>query len=91
MTYVITGACAGTCNTACVDACPVDCIEGPFSREAMRGGRLQMFINPNECICCNACVSECPVDAIVLDTDASAADLDRNAEFFRLKDGIVQG
>jgi NAD-dependent dihydropyrimidine dehydrogenase PreA subunit len=83
MTYVITQACAGTCNTGCLDVCPVDCIVGPLARDAMRGGPLQMFIDPDECIECNACVSECPVDAIVLDTDADPADIGRNAAFFR--------
>lgn len=87
MSYVITRACEGTCNTACVDVCPVDCIVGPLPREQMRGGPLQLFIEPDECICCNACVSECPVDAIVLDTDAPADDLARTAAFFR---GIVR-
>ena len=28
MTYVITQTCVATCDTACVDVCPVDCIEG---------------------------------------------------------------
>ncbi|MEO8551952.1 MAG: 4Fe-4S binding protein [Kofleriaceae bacterium] len=83
MTYVISRACAGTCNTACVDVCPVDCIAGPLGRDAMRGGALQMFIDPDECTSCGACVSECPVDAIVLDTDADLADIERNARFFR--------
>jgi NAD-dependent dihydropyrimidine dehydrogenase PreA subunit len=86
MTYVITQTCAGTCDTACVDVCPVDCIVGPLAREAMRGGSLQMFIDPDECTSCGACVSECPVDAIVLATDASPADIARTTQFFR---GIV--
>ncbi len=53
--YVITEACIGTKNTACVGVCPVDCIydEGE-----------QYLINPEECIDCSMCMPECPVEAI---------------------------
>ena len=55
MPYVITEACIGTKDRACVDVCPVDCIyEGPD----------QLFIHPDECIDCGACEPECPVEAI---------------------------
>jgi ferredoxin len=55
MPYVITEACIGTKDRACVDVCPVDCIyEGPD----------QLFIHPDECIDCGACVPACPVEAI---------------------------
>jgi len=55
MPYVITEACVGTKDRACVDVCPVDCIyEGPD----------QLFIHPDECIDCGACESVCPVSAI---------------------------
>ena len=30
MTFIITEPCIGTCDTACVDVCPVDCIHGPI-------------------------------------------------------------
>ena len=55
MAYVITEACIGTKNTACVSACPVDCIydEGEH-----------YIINPEECIDCSMCMPECPVEAI---------------------------
>lgn len=95
MTYVITQKCIGTCDTACVDVCPMDCIVGPVpldqlraipARErATRHPGIQMFIDPDECINCGACVAECPVDAIYLDTDVPAAhreDIQRNAKFF---------
>lgn len=29
MTYVIAEPCVSTCDTACVEVCPVDCIHGP--------------------------------------------------------------
>ena len=50
MAYVITEPCIGTKDSACVDVCPVDCI--------------QLFIHPDECIDCGACVPACPVEAI---------------------------
>ena len=30
MSYIIGKACEGTCDTACVEVCPVDCIHGPL-------------------------------------------------------------
>ena len=60
MPYVITEACIGTKDGACVDVCPVDCIyEGPD----------QLFIHPDECIDCGACEPECPVTAIFPEED----------------------
>ena len=79
MTYVITTKCVGTCDTACVDVCPADCIHGPVSPE-------QMFIDPDACTGCGACVAVCPVDAIYDEDDVPAEhrdDIARNARFFR--------
>jgi len=53
--YVITEACIGTKNTACVGACPVDCIYDAGDH---------FVINPAECIDCSMCMPECPVEAI---------------------------
>ena len=36
MAYVITQKCVGTCDTACVDVCPCDCIIGPVPLEQLR-------------------------------------------------------
>jgi NAD-dependent dihydropyrimidine dehydrogenase PreA subunit len=94
MAHVITQRCAGTCDTACVEVCPVDCIHGPIDLKAIRstpaGERarlgLQLFIDPDECTDCGACLPECPVEAIYLDTalpDQHAGDGERNAAFFR--------
>ena len=58
MTYVITEACIGTKNTACIAACPVDCIYDAGDH---------FMINPEECIDCGLCDPECPVDAIYPD------------------------
>lgn len=96
MTYVITKKCAGTCDSACVDVCPVECIAGPVPIDdlravpaAERGRRfpdLQLFIDPDECICCGACLEECPAAAIYPVEEVPAEhrdDIDRNAAFFK--------
>jgi hypothetical protein len=36
MAYVITEPCVGTCDTACVNPCPVDCIHGPLPLDELR-------------------------------------------------------
>ena len=68
MAYVIAEPCINTKDTACVDACPVDCIhprkdEPEFETEEM------LYIDPEECIDCEACVPECPVEAIFAEDD----------------------
>jgi ferredoxin len=63
MTFIITEPCIGTKDTACVDACPVDCIH-PRDDEDEFESEEQLYIDPEECIDCGACVPECPVEAI---------------------------
>ena len=63
MTYVIAEPCIGTKDTACVDACPVDCIH-PRNDEPNFAEISQLFIDPTNCIDCGACEPECPVEAI---------------------------
>ncbi len=100
MPHVITRQCQGTCDTACVNVCPVDCIHGPIPLEriaavppearAERLSGLQLFINPDECICCGACQDECPVSAIYEEELVPARyrdDIRRNAAFFGLAPG----
>jgi len=98
MSYIIGKACEGTCDTACVDVCPVDCIHGPIDIdgmgkevEGMTEAELEgmmLYINPAECIDCGACLPECPVEAIA-DSEEAAIKMDgtdeyvkRNYEFF---------
>jgi len=75
MSFIIGKKCVSTCDTACVDVCPVDCIHGPIDidgagteveklREEGKLEGLQLFINPEECIDCGACVPACPPDAV---------------------------
>ena len=63
MAYVIAEPCIGTKDTACVDACPVDCIH-PKKDEAAYADSEMLYIDPIECIDCGACVPVCPVSAI---------------------------
>ena len=73
MTFIIVDPCVGTCDTACVDVCPVDCIHGPFDKtgagaevhaDGFNPEGLQLYIDPEECIDCAACEPESPVEAI---------------------------
>ena len=61
MPYVITEACIGVKDKACVDVCPVDCIYE---------GDRKLYINPRECIDCGACEPACPESAIFTDFKA---------------------
>ncbi len=63
MAYVIAEPCIGTKDTACVDACPVDCIHPRKDEAAFEEVKL-IYIDPVECIDCGACVPVCPVSAI---------------------------
>ncbi len=63
MAYVIAEPCIGVKDTACVGACPVDCIH-PRKDEAGFDSSAQLYIDPQECIDCGACVPVCPVSAI---------------------------
>ncbi len=63
MAYIIAEPCIGTKDTACVDACPVDCIH-PKKDEPEYESAEQLYIEPVECIDCGAGVPVCPVTAI---------------------------
>ena len=63
MAYVIAEPCIGTKDSACVDACPVDCIH-PKKDEAGFDDVEIIYIDPVECIDCGACVPVCPLSAI---------------------------
>ncbi len=63
MAYVIAEPCIGTKDTACIDACPVDCIH-PKKDAPNFAEHNMIYIDPVECIDCGACVPVCPVSAI---------------------------
>src|SRR4030081_3665956 len=62
VTYVITEACSGEKNGACVDVCPAACIHTTPDAP-------QNYIDPEICIECEQCVLVCPVNAVFLDVD----------------------
>jgi len=90
MSFIIGSKCVSTCDTACVEVCPVDCINGPIDVDG--GGSevatldnvegLQLYINPDECIDCGACVPECPPDAI-FETEEECIEAEGNDESVR--------
>ncbi|RPI26086.1 MAG: ferredoxin family protein [Acidobacteria bacterium] len=63
MAFIICQPCIDAKDTACVDACPVDCIHPRKDEESFESA-TQLYIDPQECIDCGACVPECPVEAI---------------------------
>src|SRR5215831_11610289 len=63
MAYVIAEPCIGTKDTACVDACPVDCIH-PKKDEPNHAEAEMLYIDPVECIDCGACVPVCSLSTI---------------------------
>ena len=84
MAYVIAEPCVGTKDTACVDACPVDCIH-PKKDEPDFATSEMLYIEPDECIDCGACVPVCPPAAIFPLDEVPAefeADIAQNASYF---------
>jgi NAD-dependent dihydropyrimidine dehydrogenase PreA subunit len=84
MAYVIAEPCIGTKDTACVDACPVDCIHPKKDNPAYAEEEM-LYIDPVECIDCGACVPVCPVSAIFALDDLPEkwkAFTERNAKYF---------
>ncbi|MBE7464716.1 MAG: ferredoxin family protein [Planctomycetes bacterium] len=77
MAYVVTSACIGVKDLACIKVCPIDCFYDAGE---------QVVIDPNACNDCGLCAFECPVQAIFRDEDvpeAEAAYIERNAHFFK--------
>jgi NAD-dependent dihydropyrimidine dehydrogenase PreA subunit len=84
MAYVIAEPCIGTKDTACVDACPVDCIHPKKDNPAYAEEEM-LYIDPVECIDCGACVPVCPVSAIFALDDLPEkwkSFTERNAKYF---------
>ena len=78
MSYVITEPCRGCKDAACVETCPVDCIQTTAESP-------QFYINPDDCIDCAMCASVCPVEAIFIEEDVPsqwAHYLEINRDFF---------
>ena len=84
MAYIIAEPCVGTKDTACVDACPVDCIH-PRKDEPDFEKAEMLYIDPDTCIDCGACAPECPEDAIFPDDEVPEQYADwtaKNAAFY---------
>ena len=84
MAYVIAEPCIGTKDTACVDACPVDCIH-PKKDETGFAEAKMLYIDPVECIDCGACVPVCPTNSIFLLEEVPAehaSQIEKNAAYF---------
>jgi NAD-dependent dihydropyrimidine dehydrogenase PreA subunit len=63
MTFVIAEPCIDIIDKACLNACPVACIE--FDEGLDR----KLYIDPDGCIDCAACEPACPVEAIYSEFD----------------------
>ena len=78
MAYIIAEPCIGTCDKACVEVCPVDCI---YTKDEDN----MFYISPEECIDCAACEPVCPVLAIFAEDDVPEewnSYIDKNYEYF---------
>jgi len=95
MPFIIAEPCQGTCDTSCVEVCPVDCIHGPLpvdeikqiqlSGDTAQLANIMLYIDPDVCIDCGACEPECPVEAIFEEDDTPAqwtSYIQKNADFF---------
>ena len=65
MTHIVTRLCLR--DTACVEVCPVDCIQPRDGYDDNEG--KQLYIDPDTCIDCGACEPVCPVNAIFPEAD----------------------
>jgi len=84
MAFVITDACGGVKDTACVDVCPVDAIH-PGPNDPRFAAASQLYIDPQTCIDCGLCVEECPVRAVHHPADLPPGDekfIQINADWF---------
>lgn len=82
MAYAITQSCCT--DTACVSACPVNCIH-PAPGEPGFGSTDILHVDPGACIDCGACADACPVDAVLPVDQLSgpqAVYAERNRQYF---------
>lgn len=88
MPHIITSACIGTKDQACVVVCPVDCIHPATELDGQEAydAAEQLYIDPETCIDCGACVPECPVSAIYPEDEVpenEQAFIQKNYDFFK--------
>ena len=68
MAFIIAEPCIDVKDTACLNACPVDCIHPRKDQSDFESARM-LYIDPVACIDCGACVPVCPVEAIFAEDD----------------------
>lgn len=68
MAFIIAEPCIDVKDTACLNACPVDCIHPRKDQSDFESVRM-LYIDPVACIDCGACVPVCPVEAIYAEDD----------------------
>lgn len=76
MAAVVTGACIGRKEKACVDQCPTECFHE---------GADQLYVDPDSCTDCGGCLAVCPVNAIHFQEDVPpelASFIEKNARVF---------
>ncbi len=84
MTYVVTEACIGVKDQACMEVCPEFCI---FAEDE----DLMSFIDPNRCTNCGACAEACSMGAIFADVNVPKGSLEFiaiNDYWFKHKTGV---
>ena len=85
MPHIITGACIGVKDAACVAVCPMDGIH-PTPEEAGFAQAEMLYINPLMCIDCGVCIDECAANAIFLSSEVPEkwrSFIERNAAYYR--------
>ena len=92
MAYVIAEPCIGTKDTACVDACPVDCIALQATQDESGRRYPEWFrINFSRCIFCGYCEEACPTYAIQLTPDWEMSEYDRKNLVYEKEDLLISG
>jgi ferredoxin len=85
MPHVITEACIGVKDGACVAMCPMNGIH-PTPEEAAFKSEEMLYIDPNHCIDCGLCADECAVQAIYPSDQVPAqwrSYIERNAGYYQ--------
>ena len=85
MPHVITGACIGIKDAACVAVCPMGGIH-PTPEEAAFAREEMLYINPRLCIDCGVCIDECTAGAIYEVDEVPEkwqSFIERNAAYYR--------
>lgn len=86
MTYVVTAACIGVKDQACMEVCPEFCI---YSEDVDD----MSFINPFQCTDCGVCAEACTIGAIFAEENVpkELAEFTRlNEQWFGHRTGVRQ-